>query len=72
MPYLTTDAGGREVSQVEDEMHTGVRKIGVNFEGFYGFKPSRVDSRFTITLSDLSYLPKVDRAHHITPNYAEP
>jgi hypothetical protein len=31
----------------------------VDFEAFYGIKPTRIDRRFNVTLSDHSYLPKV-------------
>ena len=41
------------------ELHSDRKEFGVEFEDFYGFKPSRVDRRFNMTLSDMSYMPKV-------------
>ena len=43
----------------EREIHNNPREIHVEFEEFYGIEPSRVDRRFDLRLSDLSYIPKV-------------
>ena len=43
----------------EREIHNNPGEIHVEFETFYGIEPSRVDRRFDLRLSDLSYLPKV-------------
>ena len=34
--------------------------VHVEFENFYGTEPRHVDRRFELSLSDLTYLPKVD------------
>jgi hypothetical protein len=41
------------------ELYTELRKFDVNFKRFYGIEPKHVDRRFMISLSELSYLPKV-------------
>ena len=51
----------QEVVRDQNEMHSRLKKLSINFERFYGIKPSRMDRRFIITLSDMSYLPKVSR-----------
>ncbi|THC89183.1 hypothetical protein EYZ11_011370 [Aspergillus tanneri] len=43
-----------------DEMHTNVRTLEVDFELFFGIVPSNVNKSFSLTLSEQSYLPKVD------------
>lgn len=43
----------------EIELHSEKKSKNVNFEAFYGIRPTRVDRRFDVTLSDHSYLPKV-------------
>lgn len=43
----------------ETELHAPKKSKNVNFEDFYGLRPTRVDRRFDVTLSDHSYLPKV-------------
>ncbi|KAJ1329822.1 hypothetical protein MN608_06558 [Microdochium nivale] len=45
---------------MHSEIHTYVRTLDVNFERFFGTKPTRVDEAFTISLTEQSYLPKVD------------
>ena len=47
------------------ELHSSQKEFGVEFEKFYGFKPSRVDRRFNMTLSDMTYMPKVHHPPHI-------
>ncbi|KAL8786294.1 MAG: hypothetical protein Q9213_002889 [Squamulea squamosa] len=44
----------------DTEMHSAVRKYHVEFEDLYGIKPHRVDRRFSVNLSEQSYLPKFD------------
>ena len=39
-------------------MHSDLKKFNVDFQSFYGFEPKRVDRRFLVNLSELSYLPK--------------
>ena len=56
---LKSDNGAREIRN--KEMNNNPNKIHVNFDEFYGIKPTNIDRRFDLTLSDLSYLPKV---HH--------
>jgi hypothetical protein len=41
------------------ELDGQTRMLDVEFTQFYGVEPSRVDRRFTLTLSEQSYLPKV-------------
>lgn len=41
------------------EMHTALQKNNIEFRDFFGIEPSRVDRRFSIKLSEFSYLPKV-------------
>lgn len=41
------------------EMNNNPNRIHVNFDEFYGIKPTNIDRRFDLVLSDLSYLPKV-------------
>lgn len=45
----------------ERELHSSRHKVHVEFEKFYGTEPRHVDRRFELSLSDLTYLPKVDR-----------
>ena len=44
---------------INKEMHIDVKKFDVDFKKFYGIQPQYVDRKFAVTLSDLSYLPKV-------------
>ena len=41
------------------ELHTTVKTLSVDFKRFYGSSPTRVDKKFTVRLSGLSYLPKI-------------
>ena len=43
-----------------EEFHSARGSLHVEFEDFYGIPPSVVDRRFDISLSDSSYLPKVE------------
>ncbi|KAE8133790.1 hypothetical protein BDV38DRAFT_274004 [Aspergillus pseudotamarii] len=43
-----------------DEMHTDVRTLEVEFEHFFGIVPSKINRRFPLSLSEQSYLPKVE------------
>ena len=43
----------------QNEIHSDRKELNVEFEGFYGIKPSKVDRRFKVSLSDMSYMPKV-------------
>jgi hypothetical protein len=49
--------GTKSVKNAEPDCQA--RKLDVEFKQFYGVEPSRVDRRFTLTLSEQSYLPKV-------------
>ena len=40
-------------------MHSNLNKLDVKFQNFYGIQPKRVDRRFLVNLSELTYLPKV-------------
>ncbi|KAF2819835.1 hypothetical protein CC86DRAFT_412757 [Ophiobolus disseminans] len=44
----------------ESELHAAKKSRNVNFEAFYGIEPTRIDRRFDVTLSDHSYLPKIE------------
>ena len=41
------------------EIHCNRHRVHVDFKRFYGIEPAHVDRNFDLTLSDLSYLPKV-------------
>ena len=41
------------------ELYSDSKAVEVDFKRFYGLEPRHVDRRFTVKLSDLSYLPKV-------------
>lgn len=43
----------------DEELHSNLNLVHVEFSDFYGIEPSVVDRRFDLRLSDLSYLPKV-------------
>jgi hypothetical protein len=43
----------------ESELYSKVRQVDVDFKRFFGVGPARVDRRFTLTLSEQTYLPKV-------------
>ena len=56
------DASKNDVIQrdiAKTELYTESRKFDVDFKRFYGIEPKHVDRRFVISLSGLSYLPKV-------------
>jgi len=50
--------GVREIKN--KEIHNNPKLVHVDFKDFYGIQPTNVDRRFDLTLSDLSYLPKVE------------
>lgn len=50
------------------ELYTDLRKFDVDFKRFYGIEPAHVDRRFVITLSELSYLPKVPPPSSFRPD----
>ncbi|KAF2009734.1 hypothetical protein BU24DRAFT_358557 [Aaosphaeria arxii CBS 175.79] len=55
------DAVHKDTFEVkENELHATKKSRNVTFENFYGHKPTRVDRRFDVTLSDHSYLPKIE------------
>ena len=65
-PAVVTENGSVNLAKKDvvngkhtDEMHTGVRTLEVDFERFFGVVPSRVNSSFSLTLAEQSYLPKV-------------
>ena len=41
------------------ELHTNIKTLNVDYKQFFGNTPIRVDKKFKLNLSDLSYLPKV-------------
>ena len=44
----------------EMELHSPPCSLRVEFQGFYGYPPSAIDRRFNISLSNSSYVPKVE------------
>jgi hypothetical protein len=48
---------------INKELYGDLKKFHVEFKRFYGSEPVHVDREFVITLSDLSYLPKVPYFH---------
>ena len=57
MACLRSENGTKRVKNTE--LDSQARVFVVEFKEFYRFEPSRVDRRFTLTLSAQSYLPKV-------------
>ncbi len=53
---ITVD-GAQDAKQ--NELHNYQHKVHIEFEKFYGIKPTHVDREFDLMLSDLTYLPKV-------------
>ncbi len=53
---ITVD-GAQDAKQ--NELHNYQHEVHIEFEKFYGMKPTHVDRRFDLTLSDLTYLPRV-------------
>ncbi|KFY93014.1 hypothetical protein V500_03958 [Pseudogymnoascus sp. VKM F-4518 (FW-2643)] len=51
----------RAADEKSKEMHNNTNRVPVDFTKFYGIKPTNVDRRFDLILSDLSYLPKVNK-----------
>ena len=47
------------IDTLDREIHSHLNKLNVEFQNFYGIQPTRVDRRFPVNLSDLTYLPKV-------------
>ena len=44
----------------ERGLHSSRHNVHVEFEKFYGTEPKHVDRRFDLSLSDLTYVPKVE------------
>ena len=55
----TPSAGDSVQKAMERELHSNRHNVHVEFEKFYGTEPRHVDRRFDLSLSDLTYLPKV-------------
>ena len=72
MPSLTSTSLEKHELQREKELHSGLKRLNIDFERFYGIKPSKVDRRFVITLSDLTYLPKVSNQYFFFIVYQYP
>ena len=56
----TPSAGDSVQKVMERELHSSRHNFHVEFEKFYGTEPRHVDRRFDLSLSDLTYLPKVE------------
>lgn len=61
LPQVPTPIAGYSVQKAkESELHSSRHNVHVEFEKFYGTEPRLVDRRFDLSLSDLTYLPKVE------------
>jgi len=59
-----TKATNKDVESKMSEMFSQIEQVDIDFKRFFGVKPTRVDRRFTLKLTEQMYLPKVNNSRH--------